>query len=210
MMASVPCPAAGPKGWADGPERPARMILADPAQWPSLMHKAQAGDQRAYRCLLGSVLPAIRMMVRRRVYDEALADDVVQEVLMTLHRVRHTYDPARPIMPWIAAIVSARAIDGLRRQGRIQRRELWDETVLAMELDPDAQRRMEEFATGDEVGRLLDLLPERQRQAVDMVKLQQMSLDQAAHASSQSVPAIKSLLHRAFARLRQHGIGDNG
>jgi RNA polymerase sigma-70 factor (ECF subfamily) len=173
------------------------------------MQKAQGGDQDAYRCLLGSLVPAIRALVRRRVYDEALADDVVQDTLLTLHRVRHTYDPTRPMMPWIAAIAAARAIDGLRRQGRTQRREVWDEVVLAMELDPDATRQMEHFAVENELGRLLDLLPARQRQAVEMVKLQQMSLDHAAQVSHQSVPALKALLHRAFTRLRQHGNDGN-
>lgn len=179
------------------------------------MQKAQDGDGAAYRLLLGSIMPAIQSLVRRRVFDEALAEDVVQDTLMTIHRVRHTYDPARPIMPWIAAIAATRAIDGLRRQGRIQRRELWDETVLAMELDPDATHRMEDFAVEGEVSQLLARLPARQRQAVEMVKLQQMSLDSAAQATSQSVPALKALLHRAFTKLRQDsttqkGVSDNG
>lgn len=184
-------------------------VRADPALWPRLMCKAQDGDEAAYRLLLSSMMPAIQMLVRRRVFDEALAEDVVQDTMITLHRVRHTYDPARPMMPWIAAIAATRAIDGLRRQGRVQRREIWDETVLAAELDPDSARRMEHFAMEDEVGQLLAVLPARQRQAVEMVKLQQMSLDHVAHVTSQSVPALKALLHRAFARLRQNGAGDN-
>ncbi len=190
--------------------RPARQTLADPALWPALMHKAQDGDARAYRLLLGSMMPAIEALVRRRVFDEVLAQDVVQDTMMTLHRVRHTYDPARPMMPWIAAIAATRAIDALRRQGRRQRREIWDEAVLAAELDPQATARMEDFGVQDEVAALLARLPARQRQAVDMVKLQQMSLDQAAQATSQSVPALKALLHRALARLRQDGAGGHG
>ncbi|WP_218018865.1 RNA polymerase sigma factor [Novosphingobium rosa] len=195
----------------DGIDRKSRAIgRAEPALWPALMRKAQDGDQQAYRLLLGSLMPAIQSLVRRRVFDEALAEDVVQEVLMTLHRVRHTYDPARPMMPWIAAIAATRAVDALRRQGRVQRREIWDETVLAMELDPDAGARMEDFAVQGEVSQLLSTLPARQRQAVEMVKLQEMSLDHVAQATSQSVPALKALLHRAFAKLRQNGVGDNG
>jgi RNA polymerase sigma-70 factor (ECF subfamily) len=186
------------------------MGRVEPALWPALMQKAQDGDAQAYRLLLGSMMPAIQSLVRRRVFDEALAEDVVQEVLMTLHRVRHTYDPARPMMPWIAAIAATRAVDALRRQGRVQRREIWDETVLAMELDPDASARMEDFAVQGEVSQLLSALPARQRQAVEMVKLQEMSLDHVAAATSQSVPALKALLHRAFAKLRQNGAGGHG
>jgi RNA polymerase sigma-70 factor (ECF subfamily) len=188
----------------------ARPSTAEPALWPALMAKAQDGDAQAYRLLLGSVMPAIQSAVRRRVFDEALAEDVVQDTMLTLHRVRHTYDPARPMMPWIAAIAATRAIDALRRQGRTQRREVWDETVLAAELDPHAVARMEDFGAQDEVASLLARLPARQRQAVELVKLQQMSLDHAAQATSQSVPALKALLHRAFARLRQDGAGGRG
>jgi len=194
----------------DSARKPARPITADPCGWPALMERAQAGDQQAYRQLLDALVPAIRNLVRRRVFDDALADDVVQETLLTVHRVRHTYDPARPLMPWIAAIAAARAIDGLRRQGRIRHREVWDEATLAMELDPDAARPVETFANQHEVARLLGLLPARQRQAVEMVTLQEMSVDHAAAASRLSVPAIKALLHRALTRMRQHGIGDHG
>lgn len=195
---------------SDSALRPDRQTTPDPSEWPALMERSQAGDQHAYRQLLGALVPAIHNLVRRRVFDDALADDVVQETLLTMHRVRHTYDPARPLLPWIAAIAAARAIDALRRQGRIQRREVWNEATLAMELDPDGARPMEQLANRHEVERLLDVLPTRQRQAVEMVKLQQMSVDHAAQASHLSVPAIKALLHRALARMRQHGIGDHG
>jgi RNA polymerase sigma-70 factor, ECF subfamily len=190
--------------------RAERRACAEPALWGALMARAQDGDEPAYRLLLGSILPVLTALVRRRVFDEALAEDVVQDTMMTLHRVRHTYDPARPMLPWIAAIASTRAVDALRRQGRIQRREIWDEAVLAMELDPEGARAMEAFAVRDEVSRRLAELPARQRQAVEMVKLQQMTLDHAARATSLSVPALKALLHRALARLRQGEVGDNG
>lgn len=194
----------------DTSRKRASAARVEPALWPALMQKAQDGDAQAYRLLLGSLMPAIQSLVRRRVFDEALAEDVVQDTMMTLHRVRHTYDPSRPMMPWIAAIAATRAVDALRRQGRVQRREIWDETVLAMELDPDASARMENFAVQGEVSQLLAALPVRQRQAVEMVKLQEMSLDHVAAATSQSVPALKALLHRAFAKLRQNGAGGHG
>ncbi len=194
----------------DTSRKRASAARVEPALWPALMQKAQDGDAQAYRLLLGSLMPAIQSLVRRRVFDEALAEDVVQDTMMTLHRVRHTYDPSRPMMPWIAAIAATRAVDALRRQGRVQRREIWDETVLAMELDPDTTSRMENFAVQGEVSQLLAALPARQRQAVEMVKLQEMSLDHVAAATSQSVPALKALLHRAFAKLRQNGAGGHG
>ena len=171
--------------------------------WPDLMARAQDGDQAAYRLVLRAVLPAIRRMARRRISDEALAEDAVQDTLMTIHRLRHTYDPARPLLPWIAAIASARSIDVLRRSGRTRRFEVMDEE--AMVAAPDTGAPAEALAQEREVAHLLGLLSGRQRMMVEMVKLREMSLDDAARASSLSVSAVKSVLHRALARLREHG-----
>jgi RNA polymerase sigma-70 factor (ECF subfamily) len=178
--------------------------------WPALMQAAQDGDQAAYACLLRAMIPVIRAMLRRRVADDALIDDIIQEVLMSIHRVRHTYDPARPIMPWMSAIVSARAIDALRKRGRHDRRETADEEAMMARIDPHAIRRMESFAIDGELDGLLGVLPARQREIVELVRLREMSLVEAAEASSSSVSAVKALLHRAFTKLRQHGIRDHG
>lgn len=174
-------------------------------EWPALMRRAQDGDQMAYRMVLRALLPAIRKMARRRIADEALAEDAVQDTLMTLHRLRHTYDPARPLRPWIAAIAHARSIDALRRSGRARRFEIVDEQAMAAAPDLRSAQPGEALGQEREVARLLDLLPQRQRMMVEMVKLREMSLDDAADASRLSVPAVKSLLHRALARLREYG-----
>lgn len=175
-----------------------------PEEWPALMRRGQDGDQAAYAAVLRALLPKVRLMVRRRVADEALVDDIVQDVLLAIHRVRHTYDPGRPILPWIAAIASARTIDALRRRGRSDRRELAGEAAIFDQADPDAIGRMEGFAVARELDGLLGQLPARQRRAVELVGLQELSLAEAAQASSLSISAIKSLLHRAFTSLRQH------
>ncbi len=91
---------------------------AERAAWPGLMARAQTGDRAAYNQVLKAMTPAIRALVRRRITDEALAEDVTQDVLLTVHRVRHTYDPARPILPWLATIARARAWDCAMRSTR--------------------------------------------------------------------------------------------
>lgn len=172
--------------------------------WPRLMAAAQDGDQQAYRTLLKEMVPTVRAMVRRRISDPVLIDDVVQDVLLTTHRMRNSYDPARPIMPWIGAIVSARAIDALRRRGRTHRREINDDMALANHIDP-AAHPIEALAAQGEVAHLLDTLLPRQRLVIELVKLREMSLDEAAKATSLSVAVLKTALHRALARLRRHG-----
>ncbi|MCK8336136.1 RNA polymerase subunit sigma-70, partial [Erwinia amylovora] len=85
-----------------------------------------------YNSLLKAMVPAIRAIVRKKIRNEALVEDGVQETLLAIHRVRHTYDPQRPILPWVAAISSARAIDALSQTGR--RQEVQDDDALLNQL----------------------------------------------------------------------------
>lgn len=176
------------------------------SEWPEWMRRAQDGDHAAYRMVLRAMVPAIRRIAARRIFDEALVEDAVQDTLMTIHRLRHTYDPARPLMPWVGAIAATRAIDVLRRSGRTRRFEIVDDEAMAAAPD-NAADPGETWGNEREVALLLGRLPHRQRMMVEMVKLKEMSLDDAAAASRTSVSAVKSLLHRALARLREDGNG---
>lgn len=179
--------------------------LSSTQAWPDLMRRAQDGDQHAYATVLRALVPTIRACARRRLFDEAMVEDVVQDTLLSIHRLRHTYDPTRPLLPWVVAIVSARAVDALRKQGRSRAREVQGDRLLAEMADGSAMAVVEAAGTSQELGRLLGLLPERQRMVVEMIKLREMSLDDAANESRLSVPAIKSLLHRAYAKLKDVG-----
>lgn len=171
------------------------------AQWAALMAAAQGGDQVAYRRLLQDVLPLARRVVRRRISDPVLVEDVVQDTLLAVHRVRHTYDPRRPFTPWLAAIAHARAIDAVRVRSRLACREVSD--PAAVETFPDvATREPGAMTAAREIEHRLTLLPRRQKEAVELVKLQDRSLGEAAELSNQSVPTLKSLLHRAMITLR--------
>ncbi|MGK3142310.1 sigma-70 family RNA polymerase sigma factor [Pantoea sp. C2G6] len=168
--------------------------------WPALMARAQAGDRAAYNQVLKAMVPAIRALVCKKIRDEVLVEDVIQETLLAIHRVRHTYDPRRPIMPWISAIASARTVDALRQQGRRQEvqaeEELERQTAEQPELtDPDA------------LSGYLAHLPLRQREIVESVHLREQSLAQAAAETNQSLSAVKALLHRAMVNLRKYGRG---
>ncbi|MBV4366702.1 sigma-70 family RNA polymerase sigma factor [Erwinia sp. BNK-24-b] len=171
-------------------------------RWPALMARAQAGDRQAYNQLLKAMVPAIRAFARKKISDEALIDDVVQETLLAIHRVRHTYDPQRPMLPWVAAITSARAIDALRQRGRNQ--EVQDD--FALNLHP---ARNDDSDSQAEITGYLESLPARQREIVETVHLREQSLAQAAAETNLSVAAVKSLLHRAMLNLRKYGSGNH-
>lgn len=172
--------------------------------WRGLMGRAQDGDTSAYAELLRQIAPMVRAIARRRFNDPERAEDVVQDTLMTLHRIRHTYDPARPFTPWLAAVAARRAIDAVRRRSRIGAHETWSETGYETFADPAANKALEAGDASAEVTALLDLLPPAQRRAIEMVKVQELSLAEASAASGQSVGALKVNVHRALKTLRMH------
>lgn len=174
-------------------------------EWSDWMRAAQGGDQVAYACLLRAVLPYVRLIVRRR--TSALAgngetEDVVQEVLLSLHLVRHTYDPSRPFRPWLNGIIRHRLLDHIRRRARRGRHE------VAVESLPDTSMARAAKATQDtcdEVAalyRAMIVLTPSQRQAFELLKLQGLSLKEASAKTGVSVAALKVAAHRAYKRLR--------
>ncbi|WP_243772059.1 sigma factor [Burkholderia anthina] len=90
------------------------------------MKAAQAGDQVSYATLLREISPFLRRLARQGWPKGAAADieDVVQETLLTLHTIRHTFDPGRPFVPWLLALLQRRIVDGVRKHARTHRREI--------------------------------------------------------------------------------------
>lgn len=170
--------------------------------WSSLMAQAQAGDASAYRTLLEAVAPYLRSLAARRHRDARDIEDAVQDIMLTVHQIRHTYDPGRPFGPWLVAIANRRLVDRLRRQGRTSARETalepHDETFAAPEanLYPDA---MEQGALRAAVAGL----PPRQREAITLLKLQELSLKEASAASGLSIASLKVSVHRGMKNLRK-------
>lgn len=173
------------------------------------MSDAQAGDRAAYRRLLMEILPIVRALVRKRIFDPALVEDVIQDTLLTMHRVRHTFDPAYPFLPWLMALANARTVDALRARGRLARREISDPAALDGYADPLSDQHLSATSIAADVRQRLQLLPQRQRQAVELVTLRDMSVRDAAKATNLSIPTIKSLLHRAMTNLRMHKDADD-
>src|SRR5260370_21987036 len=170
--------------------------------WSILMGRAQGGDAEAYRRLLVAIAPYLQSLARRHHRNPGDVEDTVQDVLLTVHAIRHTYDPHRPFGPWLVAIAKRRIIDRLRGQGRTRAREvaldLEHETFCAPETnlgEADWNKRV----LSDSIERL----PPGQRAAVRLLKLQEMSLRQAAAVSGMSVAALKVAMHRALKHLRK-------
>jgi len=172
-------------------------------RWCAWMRAAQGGDAAAYTQLLRDITPFIRSLARRYGGARPVAEDIVQEVLLTVHRVRHTWDPARPFSPWLAAIAARRGIDLLRRSSRVARHEQADELAYETFADPAANNDAGAVRAAAEIEPLLSALPPRQLEALEALKLRGLSLKEAAAESGQSVAALKVNMHRAVKTLQR-------
>lgn len=171
-------------------------------EWSALMRAAQDGDPAAYARLLREATPYVRALARRRFRDDHLIEDVVQDVLLSVHRVRSTYDPARPFKPWLAAIANRRIIDALRRKVRRSAHEVNDDLAYETFADPQSNREVEAAAAAQLVASALESLPPGQREALELVKLKDMSLNEASALTGQSVGGLKVSVHRAIKALK--------
>ncbi|HKX11267.1 MAG TPA: sigma-70 family RNA polymerase sigma factor [Stellaceae bacterium] len=166
------------------------------------MAAAQRGDRAAYERLLREILPFLRALAAGRHRAPDRIEDVVQDVLLTVHRVRHTYDPARPFSHWLAAIARRRSIDALRRRGRTEAAEVSDAQAYETFADPRAKQEMEARDRAAGLGPAIASLPPGQREALEMLKLRELSLAEASRASGKSVASLKVSVHRAIRALR--------
>jgi RNA polymerase sigma factor (sigma-70 family) len=170
-----------------------------------LMQAAQAGDLRAYVQFLEEIAPKIRRIVRGHWNflgcDEA--EDIVQDVLLSLHAVRSTYDPQRPFMPWLLAITRNRLADGVRRCARRGALEVPVDDWIVTFSDSAANSTSLGHINLDALRHAIEALPAGQRTAIEMLKLREMSLKDAAAACGMSIGALKVATHRAMNTLRK-------
>lgn len=171
----------------------------------TLMQAAQAGDVRAYVRLLKEITPRLRQIVRRqrRFLKAEDIEDVVQDVLLSLHAVRATYDPQRAFMPWLIAITRNRLADAARRYSRRAAHEVQVENVPVTFSDEGANMDSDGYRDPEALKQAIMALPPGQRDAIEMVKLREMPLKEAAAARGTSIGALKVSVHRATAALRK-------
>jgi RNA polymerase sigma factor (sigma-70 family) len=173
-------------------------------QLSSLMRKAQDGDQAAYASLLREVLPILKRVVQARLGFLPVTDreDLVQDILMSVHAARATYDPMRPFKPWLMTIAHNRMVDQARRNSRRAANEMSVDEYPADVADADAGAAADRYGDPEELRRAIKVLPKGQRSALELLKLREMSLKEASQATGMSISALKVSVHRAIKTLR--------
>jgi RNA polymerase sigma-70 factor (ECF subfamily) len=171
---------------------------ATEARMRDLLLRGMAGDGAAYHAFLKELSAHLRAYFRRRLIR--LPDDVedlVQEALLAVHNHRHTYEADQPLTPWVHAIARYKLVDLLRRRADRDalHEPLDDELAVFAAADTDAA-----IARRD-VLKLLDQLPARQRLPIRLMKIDGLSVVEAARAAGMSESAVKVGVHRGLKAL---------
>jgi RNA polymerase sigma-70 factor (ECF subfamily) len=160
-----------------------------------LMVRYQQGDFAAAEALIESISPHLRRFFLATSNSRPDADDLLQETWLRIHKVRHTYRPGELALPWFYAIARHIRVDHYRKSIRAGAGE----------------RELEEMSKGissaphpaGELEALLAPLSEAQREVIAMLKVEGMSLEEVARATSSSVGSVKQKVHRAYKKLRE-------
>lgn len=180
--------------------------LSDSAgSWSEWMSLAQDGDREAYLRLLLGIAPYLRAITRRYLGRGEDAEDAVQDILMIVHDIRHTYERGRPFKPWLNTIASRRCIDLLRRRSRRLQNEIatGEHTGEQMDGGPGPDEAISRLHEARSLRRAVEDLSPRQREAIRLLRLSELSLNEAAAQSRQSVGSLKVACHRALKSLQQ-------
>lgn len=170
----------------------------------TLMQRAQVGDAEAYHLLLSEVASRMRRLVRRRApwLKPEDVEDIVQDILLSLHQGRGTWDPARPFLPWIVAIARARLADNARRYMRRTRIDLAVTELAETFCDIPTNTDAETVVNLMSVRKAMKGLTPAEQQAVELLRLREMTLAEAAEASGSTVAALKVAIHRAMRKMK--------
>jgi RNA polymerase sigma-70 factor (ECF subfamily) len=162
-----------------------------------LMTLYQEGDLAAATALIRSISPRLYRFFAAQAVSRVEADDLLQETWLRIHKVRHTYRPGEPAIAWFYAIARHVRVDHFRKAMRTTSREReLDEISGAAELAPAAVQN-------DELEALLAPLSAAEREVVELLKLEGLSLEEVARATSSTVGSVKQKAHRAYKKLRE-------
>ncbi len=163
------------------------------------MQQAQAGDKAAYGALLEQVTPMVEAYLYKRVSVREDVPDIAQEILMSIHKARHSYESPRPFAPWLYAICHYRLQDYFRQVYRCREDACEDFSHV---LDALAAPADDAAAHKQLLGKALSCLNDKQRTIIETLYLKEQSAQEVADQLGISVPDVRTSAHRAMKRLR--------
>lgn len=164
-----------------------------------LMTLAQGGDQRAYAQLLRQTARLLRPFLARQLPSNSALDDLMQEILISIHKARHTYDASRAYAPWAYAIARFRLLDFLRAHyaDQLVHAEEWSEEIHS------AADVTESALDYESIEQEIQKLPEKQSTILRLMHHQGLTAKQVAEHTGMNESAVKVAAHRAYKILRK-------
>jgi RNA polymerase sigma-70 factor (ECF subfamily) len=174
-------------------------------QADAAMDRYATGDEGAFGDIYDAVAPRVFGYLRRQIRDEARAEDLVQQTLLCMHRARGTFITGSAVLPWAFAIARRLLIDEIRRD---KRSVLAQSEVVSDDLGPCSDHASPDgHAEAKEMAQILQRelrrLPESQRVAFELMRIDGLSHTEAAEVLGATVTAVKLRVHRAYTALRR-------
>jgi RNA polymerase sigma-70 factor (ECF subfamily) len=173
-----------------------------------LMLRVKDGDGASFALLLEKYRASVNHFLYRMVQEQAVSEELGQEVFLRVYRSRETYEPTAKFTTWLFRIATHLALNWLRDQKNERGQERLDESTEdapareVADRSPSVEQSMVHQLKVEEVRLAVAALPEKQRAAVLMHKYEEMEYSQIAKVLSCSESAVKSLLFRAYEALR--------
>ena len=164
----------------------------------TLFRSGLEGNQADYAQFLTSITPMLKRMVGRRL-AACDVEDVTQEILISIHKARPTYDGMRPIMPWLASIAKFRISDHLRKH-YTQRQ---DKTVDISELENILTDVTEDAADRESMDELLEGVPENHKRILTLMHVEGYTAKEVGAQMDMNESAVKVAAHRAIKKIRK-------
>ncbi len=169
------------------------------SDWDQLATTAQSGDKQAYHALLKQLIPYIQKIIAPGLANSDWVDDLLQDILLGIHKSLARYMPGQPFRPWVNAIIRYRRAEFLSRyytsMGHMK--APLDETIAEVR-DPLAQ-----FQSNEDLERMLSHFTEQQRSVFKMVRIEGHSVKAVAEKTGLSISAVKVSAHRTAAKLKE-------
>lgn len=156
----------------------------------------QKADSVATTTLIELLSPQLYRFFASQMGSRPDADDMLQEIWLRIHRARHTYRAGEPLLAWVYAIARRVRVDNYRKRQRIGMREAASDVLPDV---PEKEQRQDQLPPFDD---LVASLPESQREVLIMLKVNGLSVEEIARATSSTVGAVKQKAHRAYEKLR--------
>ncbi len=178
---------------------------AEESKLNEAMNRYAMGDSQAFGILHKALYPRLYAFLLRLGKSEAVADDLVQETFLRMHRARSTFASQAAVIPWAYTIARNVHIDHTRAQKHRKTERLPSDPgpESGYRVDQNAERAAMNAQSMQVISRVLARIPEAQRSAFVLIRYEGLSVEQAASVLGTSVSAVKLRAFRAYEAIRE-------